>query len=113
VAGASSGPDMPDARIFRQGALIAFMGSGLASSPTKAQLVSALATARRSIAALQARHQNVQGWLSSEIRLRGIRGSAATVAALEIPEMRDHVAIGYRHEHPERIELLDALLNFL
>ena len=71
------------------------MGSGLASSPTKAQLVSTLAAARRSIAALRARHQNVDGWLSSEVRLRGIRENAATVAALEIPELRDRVATNY------------------
>jgi hypothetical protein len=113
VAGALSGSDIPDPRKFRQDALIAFMGSGLAASPTKAQLVSALATARKSIAALQARHQNVDGWLSSEVRLRGIRENAATVAALEIPELRDRVATNYRREHPDRIKVLDTLLNSL
>ena len=113
MAETSSETDIPDSRKFRQDALIAFMGSGLASSPTKAQLVSTLATARRSIAALRARHQNVDGWLSSEVRLRGIRENAATVAALEIPELRDRVATNYRREHPERIKPLDALLNFL
>jgi hypothetical protein len=109
VTGLPPESDTTDSSRFRQDALIAFLGSGLASLPTKAQLVSALATARRSVTALQARHQSIDGWLSAEICFHGIRENAATVATLEVPEMRDRVASIYRHEHPERADLLDNL----
>jgi hypothetical protein len=73
-------------------------------------MVSALADARRAAAALQKRGQNLAPWLTTEIRLRGIRENAAVVAALEIAAVRDSVATLYRQRYPERTVQLDQFL---
>lgn len=94
-------------------ALIAFLSAGMAPIPTTAQLVSALATARRSVAALQSRGEPLDEWLNSECRLRGIRENAATLATMEVPGIRDQVAHQYRQAHPDRAEIVTIMLRYL
>jgi hypothetical protein len=72
--------------------------------------VSALGNARRSVAALKSRGESLDEWLKSESRLRGIRENAATLAVMEIPEMRDTVALAYGQRYPDRVP---ALRNWL
>jgi hypothetical protein len=110
VPTASGGSDPAD---LRRRALIAFLAAGMAPAPATAQLVSALANARRAVAANLSQGLPVGEWLQSEIRFRGIRENAAMLAALEIPEMREPVATRFRQEHPERENLLDEILAYL
>jgi hypothetical protein len=55
----------------RHDALLAFMSAGLPAPPATAFVVSALADARRSVVAYQARGEPIDDWLASQIRLRG------------------------------------------
>jgi hypothetical protein len=97
----------------RRDAMLAFLGAGMHAPPSRARMVAALADARRSVAAHQATSQPVDGWLANEIRLRGVRESAAVLAVLEIPERRAEIADAYRQEHPERASVLDDFLAVL
>jgi len=97
----------------RRHSLLAFVGAGLAQPPAKALVVGALAAARRTAAAYRARHEPIDDWLASEIRLRGIREAVAFVAALEIAERRADVAQMYRHRYPDRSAVLDKFLMTL
>jgi hypothetical protein len=106
----SSGSDPAD---LRRHALIAFLAAGMTPAPATAQLVSALANARRGVAANLSRGLSVGEWLQSEIRFRGIRENAAVLAALEIPEMLELVAVQFRQEHPERESILDEMLTYI
>jgi hypothetical protein len=106
-------PDRSDPEDSRRRALIAFLSAGLAVTPATAQLVSALAVARRTVAANRSHGHSVDDWLRNEIRLRGIRENAAVLAALEIPEMRENVALEYRLEHPDREGVLNEMLMHL
>ena len=107
---ASGGSDPAD---LRRRALIAFLAAGMAPAPATAQLVSALANARRAVAANLSQGLPVGEWMQSEIRFRGIRENAAILAALEIPEMREPVATRFRQEYPERENILDEILAYL
>lgn len=79
-------------------------------APATAQLVSALAAARRAVAANRSHGHPIDDWLQKEIHLRGIRENAAVLAALEIPEIRENVALEYRQEHPDREDVLNEML---
>ncbi len=61
----------------RADALIAFLSAGLRQQPSRALMVEALADARRAVAACRARRLSIDGWLADQIRLRGIRKTAA------------------------------------
>ena len=98
---------------LRSKALIAFLGAGMTPAPDKALLVAALAGARRSVAALHAAGQPLNDWLKSETRYRGIRENAATLAAMEISDMRLSVADEYSRQHPERAHLVREMLEHL
>ena len=106
-------PAESDREDLRRQALIAFLAAGMASAPATAQLVSALAAARRAVAADRSRGRPVDEWLRGEIRFRGIRENAALLAALEIPEMRERVALQFRQDHPERAGILNEILTYL
>jgi hypothetical protein len=98
---------------MRREALIAFLGAGMSPAPTTALLVSALANARRAVDALQDHGEPIDFWLEGEMRCRGIRENAATLAAMEIREMRENVAEEYARRYPDRASSLRAILNFL
>ena len=97
----------------RRRALIAFLSAGMVPAPATAQLVSALANARRSVAARRSQEGSVSEWLESEVRLRGIRENAAVLAVLETPEMRERVALEFRQQHPDREHVLNQMLAYL
>lgn len=103
----------PSTETLRRDAMRAFLGAGMGSPPTHALIVSALANARRSVAAHQARGEPLDDWLMNETRIRGIRENAATLAALEVADMRDRVAAEYVRQHPDRIEYLREMLKYL
>lgn len=98
----------------RRAALIAFLGSGMYSPPSKALIVEVLAGARRAPALHQQHRRALDEWLAGEVRLRGIRENAAVLAVLELlPERREEAARAYRHEHPDRAGALGDLLAAL
>lgn len=97
----------------RSAALAAFLSTGMHSPPSTALLVAALAEARRAVAMHQARGLAIDGWLASEVRLRGIRENAAVLAVLELPGRRDETARAYRQQHPDRAGVLSELLAVL
>ena len=98
---------------WRRRPVLAFLGAGLDSVPSTASAVTALAAARRAVAAHLARGEAVDEWLADEIRLRGIRENAAILAVREIPERRAETAETYRREHPDRIEELNTVLAII
>lgn len=98
---------------LRRSALIDFLGAGIAPPPSKAVLVSALASARRSIASLQAQGGSIDEWLRREIRYSGVRENAASLAAMEISEAKDKVSRDYIQRHPDRTQELSRILAFL
>jgi hypothetical protein len=106
-------PSDSSSKNIRREALIAFLGAGMTPTPAAAQLVSVLATARRSVAALQSRGEPLYEWLNSECRLRGVRENAATLATMEVPGMRDQTAHQYRQAHPDRAEIVTRMLRYL
>ena len=57
----------------RRAALIAFLGAGMYSPPSKALIVEVLAGARRAVALHQPHGRALDEWLAGEVRLRGIR----------------------------------------
>jgi hypothetical protein len=97
----------------RRRALIAFLSAGIVPAPANAQLVSALANARRHVAASHSQGRSIGEWLQGEVRIRGIRENAAVLAALETPEMREHVALEFRQQHPDREHVLIQILRYL
>jgi hypothetical protein len=97
----------------RSDAIVAFLGAGLSSPPSRTVMVSALANARRAVEEHQARSAAIDGWLAGEIRLRGVRENAAVLAVLELPERRPDVAAVYRGEHPDRVAALEAVVAVL
>jgi hypothetical protein len=94
-------------------ALLDFLNAAQSSPAATATMVTALAEARRAVAAHQARGLPLDDWLTSQIRLRGIRETAAVLAMLELPERRHQTAETYRHDHPDRSAVLDRLLSVL
>jgi hypothetical protein len=102
------------ARERRRAALIAFLGAGLYSPPSRALIVEVLAGARRAVAVHQPHVRALDEWLAGEVRLRGIRENAAVLAVLELlPGRREEAARAYRHEHPDRAGVLSDLLAVL
>ena len=92
--------------------LAAFLGAGMGYTPTRGQIVEALAAARRAVK-VDRRHEHLlKEWLQGEIRMRGIRENAAVIAVLEIPEFREETAREYLREHPERTQILDDLITY-
>jgi len=94
----------------RRAAVIAFLGAGLSSAPSKALAVSALAAARCAVSVRQVQGQPLDEWLAGEVRMRGIRENAAVLAVLELPGRREETARVYRDEHPDRAGVLADLL---
>lgn len=109
----SSSPDYDDEERRKRAALVNFLSAGLDPAPSRAILVSVLADARRSVAALQSRGESVTQWLESEARLRGVKENAATLAALEVSNQRETIANSYRKKYPERGPRLDIILPYL
>ena len=98
----------------RRAALIAFLGAGVHSAPSKALMVEMLAGARRAVALHQPHGRVLDEWLAGEVRLRGIRENAAVLAVLELlPGRREEAARAYRREHPDRAGVLGELLIVL
>ena len=98
----------------RRAALIAFLGAGMSSPPSKALIVEVLAGARRAVALHQPHGRTLDEWLAGEVRLRGIRENAAVLAVLELlPGRRGEAARAYRCEHPDRAGVLGDLLAVL
>jgi hypothetical protein len=114
VMGDQRGAGCADTPAERSAALIAFLGAGMPSPPSKALIVEALAGARRAVALHQPHGMALQEWLAGEVRLRGIRENAAVLAVLELlPGLREETARAYRHEHPDRARALSDLLAAL
>jgi hypothetical protein len=109
VAGHCAGP----AEELGRAVVIAFLGAGLSSAPSKALAVTALADARRAVTARQAQGQALDAWLAGEVRVRGIRENAAVLAMLELPGRREETARVYRDEHPDRAGVLADLLAII
>src|SRR5258708_14738852 len=84
VMGDQSGAGCVDTPAERRAALIAFLGAGMPSAPSKALMVEALAGARRAVAMYQAHGQAVDDWLAGEVRPPGDQGNAAVLAVLEL-----------------------------
>ena len=98
----------------RRAALIAFLGAGMGSPPSKALMVEVLAGARRAVALHQLHGRALDEWLAGEVRLRGIRENAAVLAVLELlPGRGEEAARAYRREHPDRAGVLGDLLAVL
>jgi len=51
--------------------------------------------------------------LSAQVRITGLRENAAVIAAMEQPEYRERVAREYIERHPDRAELVRALVELL
>lgn len=114
VMGDQPGAGCVDTPAERSAALIAFLGAGLPSPPSKALIVEALARARRAVAMHQGHGLVLDEWLAGEVRLRGIRENAAVLAVLELrPGRREETARAYRREHPDRAGALTGLLAVL
>jgi hypothetical protein len=96
----------------RHHAIIAFLGAGLRQGPSRAACVAALGAAR-AVATQQARGEPLGDWLTSEIRVRGIRENAAALAVMEVPEYRHQVAQAYALEHRDRCRVLNDVLAIL
>jgi hypothetical protein len=97
VMGGQRGAGCVDTPAERRAALIAFLGAGMPTAPSKALIVQALAGARRAVAMYQAQGRAVDDWLAGEVRLRGIRENAAVLAVLELlPGRREETARAYR-----------------
>jgi hypothetical protein len=96
----------------RSEAIAAFLCGGLSPTPSKAQLVSALANARRAFAHLLASGGDVNARLRGEMRFDGVRENAATLAAIEVAENRNavtrvrSVAHGSRPHRQRAVETL-------
>lgn len=97
----------------KRAALVGFLSAGLDPAPSRAVLVSALADARRAVAALRSRREPIGQWLANEIRFRGVRENAAVLAALEFSGERDAIANTYRDRYPQRSEQLDNIVALL
>lgn len=114
VMGDQRGAGCVDAPEERRAALIAFLGAGMPAAPPRALMVEALAGARRAFAMYQAHGRAVDDWLAGEVRLRGIRETAAVVAVLDLlPGRREETARAYRLDHPDRAGALGDLLAVL
>ncbi|GAA4555310.1 hypothetical protein GCM10023193_01360 [Planotetraspora kaengkrachanensis] len=94
-------------------ALIGFLGAGLGSPPPTALMVTALADARRSVAARLQFNQPTSEWLAEETRAGGIRENAAVPAVMEMGSRRQPIADAYQLRHPDRIRELTGLLAVL
>jgi hypothetical protein len=97
----------------KRAALVGFLSAGLDPAPSRAVLVSALADARRAVAALRSRREPIDQWFESEIRFRGVRENAAVLVALEVSGERDAIANTYRERYPQRSGQLDIILALL
>src|SRR5215469_16524591 len=75
--------NMDDQEQQRSQAILTFLGAGLQQPPHRALAVTALANARRGLAAHRASSQPVDTWLTEQVRHGGIRENAATLAVLE------------------------------
>ena len=114
VMGDQRGAGCVDTPAERRAALIAFLGAGMPSAPSKALAAEALAGARRAVAIYQARGWAVDDWLAEEVRLRGIRENAAVLAVLELlPGRREQTTRAYRLDHPDRAGVLSDLVAVL
>jgi hypothetical protein len=103
----------PEAEERRHRAITAFLRAGMHDQPPLALTVQALADARKSGAAHQARREPIDGWLASELRSPGIKENAATLAVLELPEYRQETSQSYASRHPDRLAILNELLAVL
>ncbi len=90
-----------------------FLCAGLDPPPSRAVLVSSLSDARRAVSLLRSRKEPLDQWLASEVRFRGIRENAATLAAMEASSDRDIIADAYRERYPQRADQLDAIIAWL
>src|SRR5258708_12701328 len=114
LMGDQRGAGCVDTPAERRAALIAFLGAGMPSAPSKALMVEALAGARRAVAMYQAHGQAVDDWLAGEVRPPGDQGNAAVLAVLELlPGRREETARAYRLDHPDRAGALSDLLAVL
>ena len=104
---------MPDQDQQCGQAILAFLGTGLHQAPSRALAVTMLADARRGLAACQVGSHPVETWLAQQVRHGGIRENAATLAVLELPEHRQQTAHAYAHRHPDRIAVLNQLIDVL
>jgi hypothetical protein len=95
----------------RQAAIVAFLSAGIEPPPSTAVMVSALAEARRAVAATHAQEWAFEAWLGSAVRLGGVKENAATLAALEVPRCRDQAARAYAQRYPNRARVLTELLT--
>jgi hypothetical protein len=105
--------DGQDHEATRQQVLIELLTAGVTPMPSAAQLVTALADARRHVASFQARIEPLDDWLTGQMNRRGVWENAAVLAALEVPEYRGRAANLYREAHPERTRQLDGFLRQL
>jgi hypothetical protein len=95
----------------RRAALMSLLAAGLDGRTPRSVLVPALAEARRSVAALHSRGESLDGWLSEQMKLRGVRENAAVIAATELAEYREGVAQQCRVAYPERTSEIDDWLR--
>jgi hypothetical protein len=103
----------PETEERRSQAIVAFLGAGLHAPPPTALMVEALANARRSIAASRSRGEPIDRWIADEVRSQGMKGNAAILAVLELPEHRQEAAQSYASRHPDRIAMLSEVLAAL
>ena len=92
---------------------MAFLAAAVTGPLARATALDALATARREVAAPSAEQDSIVVWVQSEIRLRGIRESAAVLATMEADINRHVVAEAYRRNHLDHAELVDQMLAAL
>jgi hypothetical protein len=99
-------------RPLRQ-ARLALFAAGADRRPEPWQVVERFAEASRAVAELRHCGLPLDGWLSEQIRTPGMRQNAAVIAAMEQPEYRERVAHEYIERHPDRAELVRALVELL
>lgn len=92
--------DLTDPEDRRVDAIVGFLGAGLGPAPSRATMLTALAEARHSVAASQARGEPIARWLENEARSRGVKENAATLAAMEATENLQDIAHRYRQCTP-------------
>ncbi len=103
----------PDDERPLRDAQLALFAAGADRRPEPWQVVERFAEASRAVAELRHRGRPLDGWLSEQIRTRGLRENAAVIAALEQPDYRDRVAREFTERYPDRAELGRSLVELL
>jgi hypothetical protein len=105
--------DEPDHERPLREARLALFAAGVDRRPEPWQVVERFAEASRAVAELRHSGRPLDGWLSEQVKRIGLRENAAVIAAMEQTEYRERVAHEYPERHPDRADLVHALVELL